>query len=81
MPGLGHAWLSWRSRHLGHEPPSDPPEATDRAAPLAVGSVVRPSLDTGHLAQPLCGGTTLDRVLGLWSVVAALLLAFALAPF
>jgi len=46
---------------------------------LAMGAIILPALDTGYLARPLYGATELARVKGLWSVIAALTVALALA--
>ncbi|PWK59604.1 GntP family permease [Roseicyclus mahoneyensis] len=46
---------------------------------LAMGVLVLPALETGYLALPLYGATDLSRVGGLWSVIAALGVALALA--
>lgn len=46
---------------------------------LAMGQLILPRLDTGYLALPIYGQTDLSRVGGLWSVIAALAVALALA--
>jgi H+/gluconate symporter-like permease len=38
-------------------------------------SLVIPALDTGYLALPQYGATTLDSVLGIWSVISALVIS------
>ena len=62
-----------------------PPPIVPAALPLVVVIVVNlamslfilPSLDTGFLAEPHWGGTTLSAVAGVWSVVTALACAIA----
>lgn len=46
---------------------------------LTMGVLVLPALQTGYLALPLYGATDVSRVGGLWSVIAALTVALALA--
>jgi H+/gluconate symporter-like permease len=46
-------------------------------------TVVLPNMDTGYLADPLFGSTTVDSVRGVWAIIVALLvaIAFLLAVF
>lgn len=46
---------------------------------LAMSNVILPALETGYLADTAYGATELTRVKGLWSVIAALGVALALA--
>ncbi|MFN3969853.1 MAG: GntP family permease [Gemmobacter sp.] len=45
----------------------------------ALGAHVLPALDTAYLADPRYGATELSRVIGLWAVIGALVLACAMA--
>lgn len=38
-------------------------------------AIIIPSLDTGYLAQPKYGATSIDQVLGIWSIICALLIS------
>lgn len=86
----GLAWLSFRARRSaggGAMLPDAAPDAPLLLAVLPMVTVIAgtwgiglllPMLDTGYLADPRFGAITLDRVQGLWSVIAALVLAVAL---
>jgi len=94
MLALGLGWLSYRARALTGDAPPEPLDTPARAMPLwvalvpilsvgmvtlAMAALVLPALDTAYLALPLYGATELSRVGGLWSVIAALSVALALA--
>lgn len=86
----GLAWLTFRARRGAVAAGPAPAAAPDAPLLLAVLPMVTvivgtwgigallPLLDTAYLADPRFGATTLDRVQGLWSVIAALVLAVAL---
>lgn len=92
VPGLG--WLRYRARVLAGDASPEPLVTLPRTLPLwaafapilsvgivmaAMGVLVLPALETAYLALPLYGATDLSRVGGLWSVIAALSVALALA--
>lgn len=55
------------------------PIASVAVVTLLLGSLILPALDTSYLADPLYGATELARVKGLWSVIAAMVVAILLA--
>ena len=86
----GLAWLTFRARRgavaAGPAPAAAPdaplmlallPMVTVIAGTWGIGALL-PMLDTSYLAEVRFGATTLDRVQGLWSVIAALVLAVCL---
>jgi H+/gluconate symporter-like permease len=54
------------------------PLVTVIAINLAFTSIVIPIMDTGYLARPEYGATTIDSVRGIWSIIAALVISIAL---
>jgi H+/gluconate symporter-like permease len=95
MLGLGLGWLLFRARALAGEAAPDMPQTPlqSQAMPLwaallpilSVGVVtlamgwVLPLMDTSYLSEARYGATELSRLQGLWSVIAALTVALALA--
>ncbi|WP_290634914.1 GntP family permease [Aquisalimonas sp.] len=64
-------------------PPRDLPPLTLAVLPIVLvialnllfTAVIIPAMDTGYLADPVYGATTIESVRGLWSVVSALVIA------